>query len=114
MSRGTNEELSKLGNNHRAMSEETKPQTEECSKCEAPLDTTGFPKWCKACRAKYKREYEATKKEMSETRGYAAGFSAGSAAMQAGIAARVAAVGNGKFSGLRFAEWIKAFRLVSK
>ena len=48
----------------------------ECSKCSAELDTAGFPKWCKACRAKYKREYEGLKKEMAETRGYSAGISA--------------------------------------
>ena len=47
-----------------------------CSKCEKALDTEGYPKWCKACRAKYRREYEATKEEMNETRGYAAGCSA--------------------------------------
>ncbi len=51
----------------------------ECSKCEGVLDTTGYPKWCKSCRAKNKREYEATKKEMSETRGFAAGVSAAKA-----------------------------------
>lgn len=51
-------------------------ETPQCSKCEGPLDTTSYPKWCKACRAKNKREYEATKKEMSETRGFAAGVSA--------------------------------------
>jgi hypothetical protein len=47
-----------------------------CSKCEKPLDTDGFPHWCKSCRARYKREYEALRKDMAETRGYAAGVSA--------------------------------------
>jgi hypothetical protein len=47
-----------------------------CSKCDGKLDSTGFPHWCKACRAKYKRDYEALRGEMSETRGYAAGVSA--------------------------------------
>ncbi len=75
MSRGTDEKLSKLGNHNRAMTDET-AVTAECSKCEGQLDTTGYPKWCKSCRAKNKREYEATKKEMSETRGFAAGVSA--------------------------------------
>lgn len=45
-----------------------------CSKCESELDTIGFPLWCKSCRAKYKREYEATKKQMFESRGFAAGM----------------------------------------
>lgn len=47
-----------------------------CSKCEKPLDTTGFPKWCKSCIAAYKREYRRTKEDMSEGRGFAAGVSA--------------------------------------
>ncbi len=47
-----------------------------CSRCTSPLDTDGYPKWCKACRAKNRREYEATRKEMSESRGFAAGVSA--------------------------------------
>ncbi len=47
----------------------------KCSKCEAALDTEGYPRWCKKCRATHRREYEATKKEMGETRGFAAGRS---------------------------------------
>lgn len=50
--------------------------TSACSKCEKPLDTSGFPHWCKACRAKNQREYMALRKEMAETRGFAAGVSA--------------------------------------
>ncbi len=49
---------------------------EECGK---PLDTTGYPIWCKACRAKHRVAYNATVKEMSETRGFAAGVSAAKA-----------------------------------
>ncbi len=48
----------------------------KCSKCEKDLDTEGSPRWCKTCRAKYQREYQSLRKEMSETRGYAAGCSA--------------------------------------
>jgi predicted amidophosphoribosyltransferase len=48
----------------------------KCSKCEKKLDTEGTPRWCKKCRADYQREYQGLKKEMSETRGYAAGCSA--------------------------------------
>jgi len=51
-------------------------QRTTCSKCEKELDTTGLPRWCRACRAKYKREYEATKADMSESRGFCAGVSA--------------------------------------
>ncbi len=55
------------------------PQTDndlKCSRCEEALDTTGFPRWCKACQNKYRRELNATRKQMQETRGYAAGVSA--------------------------------------
>lgn len=51
-------------------------KAEECSRCEKTLDTTGYPKWCKSCRAKNQREYVALKKQMAETRGYSAGVSA--------------------------------------
>jgi hypothetical protein len=47
-----------------------------CSKCEKPLDTTGFPKWCKACQNAYRREYRRTKEDMSESRGFVAGVTA--------------------------------------
>lgn len=48
----------------------------KCSRCEKTLDTTGNPRWCKACRAKYQREYRDLESQMTETRGYAAGLSA--------------------------------------
>jgi hypothetical protein len=47
----------------------------KCSKCDKKLDTEGTPRWCKKCRADYQREYQSLKKEMSETRGVAAGRS---------------------------------------
>lgn len=62
------------------------PTDAKCSKCEGNLDTAGFPKWCRKCRAAYKREYEALKSDMAETRGFAAGVSA----MRAYLAERFA------------------------
>ena len=47
-----------------------------CTKCGGVLDTENYPRWCKACRAKHRREYEATKAEMTESRGFAGGCSA--------------------------------------
>lgn len=47
-----------------------------CSRCENALDTNGFPKWCKKCRAAYKREYDSLKAQMTEQRGFSAGVSA--------------------------------------
>jgi hypothetical protein len=48
----------------------------KCGRCESDLDTEGSPRWCKKCRAKYQREYQSLRKEMNESRGYAAGCSA--------------------------------------
>jgi hypothetical protein len=74
-----------------------------CSKCSAPLDTTGYPLWCLACRAKHKREYEATKKEMTESRSFAAGCTA----MREYLAKRFAEYGAaGSFSGAEVAGYI--------
>ncbi len=47
-----------------------------CSRCEKPLDSTGYPQWCMKCRAAYKKEYSRTQKDMTETRGFASGISA--------------------------------------
>lgn len=53
--------------------------SETCSRCDESLDTTGFPKWCKACRQSYNKEYKALQKQLSETRGFCAGVSAAKA-----------------------------------
>jgi hypothetical protein len=44
-----------------------------CTKCGANLDTEGYPKWCKSCRSKYRREYDATKETMIEQQAFARG-----------------------------------------
>jgi len=76
---------------------------EACSKCGNALDTTGSPKWCRACRAKYKREYDATVKEMTESRGFAAGCTA----MREYLAKRFSEYGAaGSFSGIEIAKII--------
>lgn len=91
------------------MADATTPSTPDaqtpatCTKCTGPLDTEGYPKWCKACRAKHRREYEATKKEMSETRGYAAGVSA----MKGHLAGHFERLGSGSFSGYEVAALIR-------
>jgi hypothetical protein len=76
----------------------------KCSKCEAVLDSEGYPKWCLACRAKNRREYEATKKEMNETRG----FSAGSSAMRHAAAEYFKLFGNAKFSGIEIWSMLRS------
>lgn len=73
-----------------------------CSKCDGSLDTSGTPHWCKACRAKYKREYDATVKEMTESRGYAAGVTA----MRTYLAENFRQYGSAGFSGSEIADTI--------
>jgi len=75
-----------------------------CSKCQAPLDREGSPNWCKACRAKYQREYEGTKKQMNESKGFANGVSA----MREYLAQRFAEYGtSGSFTGAEIAATIR-------
>ena len=49
--------------------------------CSSDLDTTGKPKWCKACRAAYQRERQILYAQDSE----AIGFTAGALAMRNGL-----------------------------
>ena len=114
MSRGQNEELSKMGKNSPGMTLETKdktaPVTEDdtaCSRCESPIDTTGSPPWCKKCRAKYQREYQTLRKQMSESRGYAAGV----AAMRDAIAAEFDRMGRQTYSAFSLAQWVRKFQI---
>lgn len=83
---------------------ETEDKT--CSRCEGELDTTGYPRWCKKCRATNQREYNRTIREMSETRGFAAGFAAGAAAMRVKIVSHCQGLGSGRFPGAMLAGWI--------
>jgi hypothetical protein len=51
----------------------------KCSKCNGELDregTEGTAHWCKGCRAKYQREYEATRKEIVRSKGFKEGVAA--------------------------------------
>src|SRR5262245_13535107 len=75
-----------------------------CSNCGNALDTTGYPHWCKKCRAANKRQYEATRKEMTESRGFAAGVSA----MRDYLMKNFGQYGTqGSFSGIEIAEIIR-------
>jgi len=79
-----------------------------CARCEKPLDTNGSPHWCKACRAKYQREYQLLRVEMSETRGYAAGVSA----MREHIVRKFEAIGTtATFNGSVAAQWVRGEQL---
>jgi hypothetical protein len=56
------------------------PAVEKCANkgCSNDLDTTGKPKWCKACRAAYQRERQILYAQDSEK----IGFNAGAVAMR--------------------------------
>lgn len=53
-----------------------------CSKCAGVLDTTDYPRWCKACRNKYRQETRPLGKKIARS----AGFAAGAEAMRAYLA----------------------------
>ena len=75
----------------------------QCSKCQGPLDGAAGQNWCKACRAKYQREYEATRKQMTESHG----FQAGVTAMRQYLVQRFSQYGTaGSFSGQEIAATI--------
>jgi hypothetical protein len=88
------------------VSRETEASGETCSKCEKPLDTTGFPKWCKACQNAYRREYRRTKEDMSESRGFAAGVTA----TKNLISSEFERMGRVNFSGIEAARLVRICR----
>lgn len=86
----------------------------QCSKlitpdqrCENALDTEGSPKWCKKCRATYRREYEALKDQMRESRGYGRGVTA----LRNYLAEEFEVHGSGSFSGYEIAHLIRNAQL---
>lgn len=44
-----------------------------CSLCDAELDTTGYPLWCKACRTSKKKALKEAHEQMATGKGFAAG-----------------------------------------
>ncbi len=49
------------------------PDEETCSLCDAQLDTTGYPLWCKSCRTLRKRALKEAHAQMATGKGFAAG-----------------------------------------
>ena len=73
-----------------------------CSRCEEILDTSGSPKWCRKCRAKYQREYQLLRMEMASS----GGFIKGREAMRQIIVAEFDKLASGKFSGCEIADLV--------
>ena len=82
--------------------EQEKP--EGCTKCGGSLDTSGYPLWCKKCQAKWHRQNYALKKELRESRGYAAGVSA----FRSHLIQKLEKIPTGyTFNGPTAAEWVR-------
>ncbi len=75
----------------------------ECRRCDKALDTTGYPLWCQSCRSKHRKEYNATVKDMTESRGFAAGVSA----MRQLLADELRRRGPGMYSARDLYNWVK-------
>ena len=78
--------------------------TEKCSNtgCTNVLDTNGYPKWCKACRATYKRE----ERVLMEHRNKVRGFGAGVREMRSYLFEQFENCGSGSFTGYEIAQMI--------
>lgn len=86
----------------------------QCSKlitpnerCANVLDTEGSPKWCKKCRAKYQREYQALQPELAEKRGYGRGVQQ----LRNFLVLEFERLGSGAFTGYEIAELIRQAQL---
>ncbi len=76
---------------------------EKCSQCKTnDLDTTGLPKWCRECRARYQRERTVLRADMKENMGFAKGVRA----MRELLAEEFLKLPNGYFSGTEIAGLI--------
>lgn len=74
----------------------------DCSKCSGDLDTTGYPRWCKSCRAEWKREYLQVKAKMERE----AAFFRGVDSDRTMLAVEFARLGNAMLSGTEIAHAI--------
>ena len=74
-----------------------------CSKCSSQLDTEGYPRWCKNCRATYKREYEALKADRASGKGFLRGIEA----LRETLAGEFERLGSGNFTAYEVAHLIR-------
>lgn len=85
---------------------ETPNSLDKCSQCKVnDLDTSGYPKWCKSCRARWQREQKVLKGNLAVMRGYARGVRE----MRELLALKFSELGSGSFNGLEIAHLISAF-----
>ena len=85
------------------------PKTpEKCSNtgCSNPLDTTGTPKWCKECRARYQRENKALRMNRAEAEGYYRGFREGVTTLRKILIDELCKAGGGMMRANEVAIWI--------
>lgn len=81
--------------------------TGEDTRCGAPLDRAGTPKWCKACWAAYHKEYQPNHKKTLDEMAKGKGYAEGAEAMRAYLANQFAKYGAGSFSGTEIAALIR-------
>ena len=79
------------------------PTAARCAKCSEVLDTKA--PWCKACRAKYQRDYQSTKGDLA--------FASGAGAMREHLARHFERLGPGGFSGYEIAGLIRRVKTPS-
>lgn len=75
--------------------------------CGKPLDTAGYPLWCRKCQASYRRDYTAQKKQMAETRGFAAGCSA----MRSALVMEFERMGRQNVNAFQIARWLRSYEM---
>jgi hypothetical protein len=76
---------------------------DEGTRCEKSLDTTGSPRWCKSCRAQYQQDYQKVRKDMADGKSFAAGVDA----MRRKLTRQFMSLGNGKFTGIQCAGFVR-------
>jgi hypothetical protein len=81
---------------------------EKCSNtgCSNALDTTGTPKWCKECRARYQRENKALRMSRAESEGYYRGYREGVNALRKLLIDELVTAGAGMMRANEVAVWI--------
>jgi hypothetical protein len=75
---------------------------EKCPKCEIRPSTPGRNRWCNECNAAYQREYQASREERMEGKGFAKGVDA----MRREVSAHFEQFPFAKFAGHEIAKMI--------
>ncbi len=83
--------------------EKTCSRIDPVTQATCPNEPSANHPWCKACKAKYQREYEALKGGMATVRG----FSRGVEALRDVLGSEFERLGSGSFNGYEIAHLIR-------